>query len=418
AVPDTDEPVATSRLDELSSPPPLPLHSPPAKQQLQQQSSNNSCCSEDEHDRVEASVVFSPPLYIQRYSTVCNLLSNSLKHFAANSDSNATTNTTMSSSGIKVVDFGAAECKMFRRWIKPLDFVTQYIAVDVAASHAALAESARHNLKPELSDYLAKRRLPLHARLMCGSVCEPDPRLVGAHAALLVELIEHLHPRDLDRLPEQVFGCLKPRIVIVTTPNADFNVCFGPSFAGFRHWDHKFEWSRAEFEAWAKPLASQYSYSVEFIGIGSPPAGMESVGHCTQAAVFRLLELSGSASCDRVAKDWPERYTVVYEIHYPYQPQADVPREQRLAEEAAYCARSLLAYERRRRRASAAAAGEDNAVSADAAADCRVQLQSVVRHPCIAPFEASAVELAKLLSSAGFLVDENFEWVRESAEKA
>uniref|UniRef100_A0A1I8F3D6 Small RNA 2'-O-methyltransferase n=1 Tax=Macrostomum lignano TaxID=282301 RepID=A0A1I8F3D6_9PLAT len=349
AVPDTDEPVATSRLDELSSPPPLPLHSPPAKQQLQQQSSNNSCCSEDEHDRVEASVVFSPPLYIQRYSTVCNLLSNSLKHFAANSDSNATTNTTMSSSGIKVVDFGAAECKMFRRWIKPLDFVTQYIAVDVAASHAALAESARHNLKPELSDYLAKRRLPLHARLMCGSV----------------------------------FGCLKPRIVIVTTPNADFNVCFGPSFAGFRHWDHKFEWSRAEFEAWAKPLASQYSYSVEFIGIGSPPAGMESVGHCTQAAVFRLAGVGAA----------PGRG-------------GGLLRPQSAGLRASPSSRL------------GCAAGEDNAVSADAAADCRVQLQSVVRHPCIAPFEASAVELAKLLSSAGFLVDENFEWVRESAEKA
>uniref|UniRef100_A0A1I8F735 Small RNA 2'-O-methyltransferase n=1 Tax=Macrostomum lignano TaxID=282301 RepID=A0A1I8F735_9PLAT len=118
----------------------------------------------------------------------------------------------------------------------PLDFVTQYIAVDLAASHAALAESARHNLKPELSDYLAKRRLPLHARLMCGSV-------VRAGSTAGIRLFE------------------ARRIVIVTTPNADFNVCFGPNFAGFRHWDHKFEWSRAEFEAWAKPLASQYSYS-------------------------------------------------------------------------------------------------------------------------------------------------------------
>lgn len=61
--------------------------------------------------------------------------------------------------------------------------------------------------------------------------------------------IEHLYPMELEALPFTVFGFIQPRIAIFTTPNADFNVLF-PNFSGFRHSDHKFEWSRQDFENW------------------------------------------------------------------------------------------------------------------------------------------------------------------------
>ena len=61
--------------------------------------------------------------------------------------------------------------------------------------------------------------------------------------------IEHLEPTVLDAMPAVVFGSLTPKVVIVTTPNVEFNVLF-PGLQGFRHWDHKFEWTRAEFEDW------------------------------------------------------------------------------------------------------------------------------------------------------------------------
>jgi len=51
-------------------------------------------------------------------------------------------------------------------------------------------------------------------------------------------------------MPEAVFGQLSPKVVIVTTPNVEFNVLF-PDLKGFRHYDHKFEWTRAEFEEWS-----------------------------------------------------------------------------------------------------------------------------------------------------------------------
>ncbi len=61
--------------------------------------------------------------------------------------------------------------------------------------------------------------------------------------------IEHLDPDVLEKVPQSVFGVLQPRTVIITTPNADYNVLF-PGFTGFRHYDHRFEWTRKQFRAW------------------------------------------------------------------------------------------------------------------------------------------------------------------------
>lgn len=45
---------------------------------------------------------------------------------------------------------------------------------------------------------------------------------------------------------------MQPKIVIFSTPNAEFNVLFsGSRFAnGFRHEDHKFEWTQEQFCDW------------------------------------------------------------------------------------------------------------------------------------------------------------------------
>lgn len=75
---------------------------------------------------------------------------------------------------------------------------------------------------------------------MCVSVCR----------------IEHLDPPVLEKVPFSIFGVLQPRVAVVTTPNADFNILF-PNFHGFRHPDHRFEWTRAQFQAW-------YSYLLQY----------------------------------------------------------------------------------------------------------------------------------------------------------
>jgi len=61
--------------------------------------------------------------------------------------------------------------------------------------------------------------------------------------------VEHLHEIDLSRLPEAIFGHISPQLVIMTTPNAEFNVLF-PNPTALRHPDHKFEWTRPQFADW------------------------------------------------------------------------------------------------------------------------------------------------------------------------
>jgi len=74
---------------------------------------------------------------------------------------------------------------------------------------------------------------------------------------LILIRIEHLEAPVLSLLPDSLFGTLNPKVIIVTTPNADFNVLF-PNLTGYRHWDHKFEWTRIEFKSWYKSLTYHY----------------------------------------------------------------------------------------------------------------------------------------------------------------
>lgn len=68
-------------------------------------------------------------------------------------------------------------------------------------------------------------------------------------AIILFSSIEHLLPHDLAAAVDMVLGKLQPRVVVMTTPNADYNQLF-PGFTGMRHWDHKFEWNQEQFKEW------------------------------------------------------------------------------------------------------------------------------------------------------------------------
>lgn len=65
----------------------------------------------------------------------------------------------------------------------------------------------------------------------------------------IIYSVEHLEKPVLDEVPYAIFGCLRPEVVVMTTPNAEYNVLF-PGFTGFRHHDHKFEWTRHQFKTW------------------------------------------------------------------------------------------------------------------------------------------------------------------------
>ena len=110
-----------------------------------------------------------------------------------------------------------------------------------------------------------------------------DRRFEGYDAAALVEVIEHFDPPRLAALEANVFGA-GLACVVVTTPNAEYNRMWETLPAGsFRHADHRFEWTRAEFDSWASGVASRFAYRVRFLPVGPED---EAVGPPTQMAVF------------------------------------------------------------------------------------------------------------------------------------
>jgi hypothetical protein len=111
-----------------------------------------------------------------------------------------------------------------------------------------------------------------------------DKRLVGFDAAALVEVIEHFDPARLAVAEQNVFGSERPGTVVVTTPNAEYNVMWESLPAGeFRHRAHRFEWTRPEFAGWSENVAGRYGYSVRFLPVGPEDAAL---GPPTQMAVF------------------------------------------------------------------------------------------------------------------------------------
>jgi 3' terminal RNA ribose 2'-O-methyltransferase Hen1 len=138
------------------------------------------------------------------------------------------------------------------------------------------------------SEKLHLDRMPEKQRqriqLLQGSLTYQDMRLVGYEAAALVEVIEHLEMNKLQALSQAVFGYARPKTVVLTTPNAEYNVKYETLSAGkFRHDDHRFEWTRAEFQSWANKVAENYQYQVSFEDIGEVD---EAVGASSQMAVF------------------------------------------------------------------------------------------------------------------------------------
>ncbi|MFI6595239.1 3' terminal RNA ribose 2'-O-methyltransferase Hen1 [Nonomuraea sp. NPDC050536] len=118
--------------------------------------------------------------------------------------------------------------------------------------------------------------------LFQGALTYTDRRFTGYDAAVLMEVVEHVDPPRLAALERVVFGHAKPQHVIVTTPNVEYNVRY-EFLTGLRHNDHRFEWTRAEFQEWANRVAASYGYQVIFRPIGEEDA---EIGSPTQMGVF------------------------------------------------------------------------------------------------------------------------------------
>jgi SAM-dependent methyltransferase len=142
--------------------------------------------------------------------------------------------------------------------------------------------AARERLRTRLTREQRERVTLLHALFTCR-----DAEFAGRDAAVAVEVIEHLPPAQLRAFEHVVFGHARPRTVVVTTPNAEYNPLFGLRPGERRHPDHRFEMTRAAFADWGSAVADRYGY--EFVGA---PVGSQDPDHGAASQLGRFTRCS------------------------------------------------------------------------------------------------------------------------------
>ncbi|CAL1402882.1 unnamed protein product [Linum trigynum] len=262
--------------------------------------------TEPPEERMEQAL-FSPPLSKQRVEYAVQHIRNS--------------------SAASLVDFGCGSGSLLDSLLDYPVSLETIVGVDISRKSLSRAAKILHSKLAANTDIAVKSAI-----LYDGSITVHDPRLRGFDIATCLEVIEHMEEEDASLFGDVVLSYFRPKILIVSTPNYEYNVILQKSAGSqeedsdekvhsqtckFRNFDHKFEWTRQQFSEWACQLAEKHNYNVEFGGVGGTD-GVEP-GFASQIAVFksketRLVEEGASGDgASETGMDSELRYNVIWE---------------------------------------------------------------------------------------------------------
>lgn len=185
----------------------------------------------------------------------------------------AVVDTLLASGARHVADLGCGGGELLDR-LGGHDQFVRLLGIDIDAQALAAA-------RERLGLDLFSRDPRVHVCL--GSFEDSDWADEVIDAAVLLETIEHIDAGRLPRVESAIFGRLHPALVVVTSPNKEYNALHGLSAGARRHPGHRFEWTRLQFKAWCDGVARRHGYDVRFRDVGPPDP---TVGSSTQMACF------------------------------------------------------------------------------------------------------------------------------------
>ncbi|XP_066943413.1 uncharacterized protein Hen1 isoform X2 [Macrobrachium rosenbergii] len=133
----------------------------------------------------ESSIVFTPPLYRQRYQKV----KEKIESYSQGTFS-------------KVLDLGCSDLKFFR-YLRDISGVKEIVVVD--KDEATLKDNI-HHLKPMLGDFIMLRTEPLTVKAVCGDATVYNPVMKDAQVVTMIELC-HGIVQDTSYYSVQISGC-------------------------------------------------------------------------------------------------------------------------------------------------------------------------------------------------------------------